>query len=367
MPSLSTIPKHTLLFSLLIAILFSLTYFILSTHQKLSISKKLIEKGIPFSVNTNDRSKTLLVLGDSTAVGVGASTPEESVPGRLAAYRKYTSVENHAVSGATVSDLPSQIQQIQQNHYDTILVQIGANDMTRFHDEEQVAASLKEILLPLKEKSKEIILISAGNLGGARAIPYPLRPLATRVNKKYHKAFEDMAKVAGINYINLYTDPHSDPFILEPNVYFAADSFHPSSAGYGVWFDIIKKNLREEAQKEPDTFTYKNASSDLITVDLPYPGAVIGNTFSVTGKARGTWYFEASFPISVVDEKGLVIATSVAQAGSDWMTTEFVPFKASVTTPENFNGKATLILNNDNPSGIKEKSMSVALPIIIKK
>lgn len=123
---------------------------------------------------------------------------------------------------------------------------------------------------------------------------------------------------------------------------------------------------RTYAEEIPEKITYVNATSDLITVDLPFPGAVTGKEFSLTGKARGTWFFEASFPIEVLDKDGKTLATGHAEAQSDWMTENFVPFKANIQVPTSYIGPATLILKKDNPSGLPEHDASISFPITIE-
>jgi hypothetical protein len=103
-----------------------------------------------------------------------------------------------------------------------------------------------------------------------------------------------------------------------------------------------------------------------IIVGLPHSGAVVGKEFSVMGKARGTWYFEASFLVQVLDKEGNVLFAAPAQAQGDWMTTEFVPFKADVKISANYIGPATLVLKKDNPSGLPANDASVSLPITIE-
>ncbi len=112
--------------------------------------------------------------------------------------------------------------------------------------------------------------------------------------------------------------------------------------------------------------TYTNATPDDIVVTLPFPGAVTGKSFSVTGKARGPWYFEASFPVVVVDKEGAILDQKPAQAQGEWMTTEFVDFKVELTVPESYIGPATLILKKDNPSGEPERDASVSFPFTIE-
>jgi len=116
----------------------------------------------------------------------------------------------------------------------------------------------------------------------------------------------------------------------------------------------------------PEQITYSNSSPELIVVDLPFPGAVTGKSFTLVGKARGTWFFEASFPVFVLDKDGNRLAVAIAQAQTDWMTTEFVPFKAEVVVPDSYIGPAVLVLQKDNPSGLLEHDASISFPITIE-
>jgi hypothetical protein len=113
-------------------------------------------------------------------------------------------------------------------------------------------------------------------------------------------------------------------------------------------------------------YSYTNATTDLVAVDAPTPGAVVGKTFVVKGKARGTWYFEASFPVDILDKNGRQLASVPAQAEGDWMTENFVPFTASITVADSYVGPATVVLHKDNPSGDPSKDASVSYPITIE-
>lgn len=123
---------------------------------------------------------------------------------------------------------------------------------------------------------------------------------------------------------------------------------------------------RTYVEEIPEKITYHNATDDNIVVELPFPGAVTGKDFSVIGKARGTWFFEASFPIEVLDKDGKFLAVGIAQAQGEWMTRDFVPFKADIKVPQSYIGKATLVLKKDNPSGLPEHDASVSFPITIE-
>lgn len=106
-----------------------------------------------------------------------------------------------------------------------------------------------------------------------------------------------------------------------------------------------------------------NSKDDLIKVSLPVINQIVKSPLLIEGEARGTWYFEASFPIKIIDANGNVLGSAIAQAQSDWMTENFVPFKAQLTfiTPSTENG--LLILEKDNPSGLPQNDDELQIPV----
>lgn len=103
---------------------------------------------------------------------------------------------------------------------------------------------------------------------------------------------------------------------------------------------------------------------DLIVVTTPLPQAKVSSPLTVSGEARGNWYFEASAPYLLKDASGAVIAQGHIDAQGDWMTTNFVPFTATLTFPSQPAGSSgTLILKNDNPSGdpSKQKELDISV------
>ena len=106
-------------------------------------------------------------------------------------------------------------------------------------------------------------------------------------------------------------------------------------------------------------------NSEMITDISVTPGSTISSPITITGKARGPWYFEASFPISIVDEAGQTVVDSYATAQGEWMTENWVPFTSTITFVSPGAGKkGTLILKRDNPSGLPENDAQVEIPII---
>lgn len=113
-----------------------------------------------------------------------------------------------------------------------------------------------------------------------------------------------------------------------------------------------------------DIRAHIEAHADLIRLEAPAPYEVIESPLEITGRARGVWYFEASFPVVLVDWDGLIIAEGFVTAEGEWMTEEFVPFRGTLEfeTPE-YGERGTLILRKHNASGRPELDDALEVPI----
>lgn len=103
-------------------------------------------------------------------------------------------------------------------------------------------------------------------------------------------------------------------------------------------------------------------SNQEVILEHPQPGQVVSSPLTVSGKAKGPWFFEASLPIRLLDDKGQTIAVVPAQAEGEWMTENLVPFKAVL----DFQTSATsgyLVVSKDNPSGLPENDASVRISV----
>ena len=103
--------------------------------------------------------------------------------------------------------------------------------------------------------------------------------------------------------------------------------------------------------------------TNLIRASSPRPGMLVKSPLTIEGEARGYWYFEASFPIKIIDSSGVEIARGIATAKEEWMTEEFVPFEAVLSFDTPAGGVGKLILMKDNPSGLPEHDDALVIPI----
>lgn len=112
-------------------------------------------------------------------------------------------------------------------------------------------------------------------------------------------------------------------------------------------------------------YDFKKADdlSDLIRVESPAPNSLISSPVKISGEARGFWYFEASFPVKLFDADGNLITVKPAQAKSEWMTENFVPFELSLDFEKPSTANGFLVLKKDNPSGLPEYDNEIQIPV----
>lgn len=137
-----------------------------------------------------------------------------------------------------------------------------------------------------------------------------------------------------------------------------------AAAGYPVMESYPRQCNTPSGKSFTEDIGNAIEKQDSIRATSPAPGATITSPLTVVGEARGTWYFEASFPYELQDAGGNTIAQGPVQAQADWMTEDFVPFSVSITFPPQPAGsKGTLILKKDNPSGLPQNEDELEIPI----
>ena len=131
----------------------------------------------------------------------------------------------------------------------------------------------------------------------------------------------------------------------------------------GVIYYLATRSIGPTNLQTSKPLVYK----DLIKITDPVGDQGVVNPIIVRGEARGNWYFEASFPITVTNENGSILAESFAQAQGEWMTTEYVPFEGKIIITSDkvpaTGSNIIIIFRKDNPSGLPENNDSISLKV----
>lgn len=104
-----------------------------------------------------------------------------------------------------------------------------------------------------------------------------------------------------------------------------------------------------------------DALSSTLRLKTPHATDVVKSPLFVEGEAGG-WYFEGEFPVRLLDASGNEITWGSAIAQGDWMTTDFVPFRATLIFTAPASATGTLVFEASNPRG-NGSSQTVQIPV----
>lgn len=102
-----------------------------------------------------------------------------------------------------------------------------------------------------------------------------------------------------------------------------------------------------------------------LTLDGLEAGAEIASPLQLRGEAPGNWFFEAEFPVRLLDADGAELAAGVARAQGEWMTTEQVPFRVELEFEVAEAQAGTVVLQKANPSDLPENAAERRLPVTL--
>ena len=145
--------------------------------------------------------------------------------------------------------------------------------------------------------------------------------------------------------------------------------------GVAAWFWLLKpaepvavNNPTTSSNTTPtnQTTSYKEYTSlkgVKLRLNEPLSGATVTSPLKISGQVPGSWSFEASFPVKLVDQDQKEIASGHATLQGDWMTDDYVPFTAQLTFTAPTAKAGYLILQKDNPSGDAAKDDSATIEV----
>lgn len=202
----------------------------------------------PRSFGTDGAPLTYLVMGDSTAAGVGADYEQGiaiSTARALGESRRVTMV-NAGVSGAKMGDvLREQLPTVASLKPDLVLLSVGANDVIRLTPRGSIRRDLLAVVAQLKRANPEVRIVVTGSpdMGSPPRIPRLLRPIAGCRSKQVNRTFREVAKQEGLTFAPIAEE--TGPLFRADRSLFHPDRFHPNEAGYAVWTKVLVRALKK--------------------------------------------------------------------------------------------------------------------------
>ena len=175
----------------------------------------------------------LLVLGDSSAAGVGVGTQSEALGGQLAAQlgrRARVRWEVKAASGATVRSTRRMLATAPPAEFDVATIALGVND-TKNGVSQRAWHSGYEALLDLIEErfgAPRVCVTGLPPLGDFPLLPWPLNAVLGERAARFDACLREIAAARG----NVVHIPMHLPLDVSS---LASDGFHPGPEVYRAW------------------------------------------------------------------------------------------------------------------------------------
>jgi lysophospholipase L1-like esterase len=182
----------------------------------------------------------LVLIGDSTALGVGVDRVSDTVGGQLAALLadspggRRVELSSVAVAGSHSSDLSIQVARaLVGPRPDLAVILIGANDATRLVRPSEAAEQLALAVRRLRSAGASVVVGTCPDLSAAWAFAPPLRQILGWHGRRLGRAQAEAVREAGGEPVDLAE--RVGPVFRADAGTLCHDGFHPSADGYRVW------------------------------------------------------------------------------------------------------------------------------------
>lgn len=191
----------------------------------------------------------LLVTGDSSAAGVGASRQEHALAARLAAAlapRFDVDWVCHARSGIDTREALAELDALPPQPFDVAIVVLGVNDVTGGTSQRKFETAQRRLIEVLRERhgAPQIVLSGLPPVHSFPALPQPLRAYLGGRARRFDGVLADLAReTPGVM--------HEPLEIGETLDLVASDGFHPGEPAYALWALALAERIT--LSREPPT------------------------------------------------------------------------------------------------------------------
>jgi lysophospholipase L1-like esterase len=204
------------------------------------------------SVGTGGSPLRLVLLGDSTALGVGVDRVTDTVGGQLAQLLagapggRRVELSSVGVSRSRAADLGTQVARaLVGARPDVAVVLVGGHDAIHFSRPDDAAEHLAVAVRRLRSSGVEVVVGTCPDLGAARAFPPPLRQLVGWQARRIARAQAEAVTAAGGRAVDL-AEQTGAVFRADAGTY-CHDGYHPSADGYRVWAHALLPAVADAA------------------------------------------------------------------------------------------------------------------------
>ncbi|WP_159087027.1 SGNH/GDSL hydrolase family protein [Loktanella sp. Alg231-35] len=184
----------------------------------------------------------LLVIGDSSALGIGTETLDDALIGQIAqrlAPHCTVSFELVAKSGARTWDVVGWLDEMPEGGFDVVVTALGVNDVTKLVSLHKFLRGQSALIAGLRTRFDDPFVIVSGlpPVEQFPLLPHPVRWVlgrqAARFDRRLRALVDTLPNSANVR-IDLGLGPHN----------MAEDGFHPGPEVYAEWAKEVVALIR---------------------------------------------------------------------------------------------------------------------------
>jgi lysophospholipase L1-like esterase len=198
----------------------------------------------PLAQRSPGRPVHIIALGDSLALGTGASAPRNGFMFRafLRVRERHpgSRIDSYAIGGSTASDvLRLQVPRLAHARADAVVICVGGNDVARRVDAARFAQTYAKLVARARALQPHAALVCCGvpDVGVSPLFTGFDHDAVTRLAREDDAAVRAITRRAHAAFADLHAvTQHARGDV---NRYFSDDRFHPSDSGYAALADVL--------------------------------------------------------------------------------------------------------------------------------
>lgn len=224
-----------------------LTLIIIEVGRLIILGRRTVVAGkriTPASREHLTDAKRILIVGDSTSFGTGASKTEHTIAGRLINDLPDFTIINISENALRTADMRRKLSAVHDQSFDMVLIHTGGMDTVKLTPLRTLQKELQALCADAKSLGAPlVVLVSVNNTGSVPFFRFPLDRLFSWRSRQVSLTCHEVAQTTDVLHVPLYSSYETDPLRTERGWHIAEDHIHPNDTGYEIWYNHIRSAI----------------------------------------------------------------------------------------------------------------------------
>jgi len=188
---------------------------------------------------------SVAVLGDSLAVGIGASLPEHTFGNRMLTHlqekHQHVVLHNFGQPGAKVRDvILHQLPLVKKVKAQLVICIVGSNDVVHRTSADTFRIGSRDLFQELSQLAEQVVVFNIPRLTLTPAFPKRFRFLIDRKINAFNRVLEkQLLEYNNVKIFDFFSVTHK--YLSISHEWISEDRYHPNDKGYRHLAELVTK------------------------------------------------------------------------------------------------------------------------------